>query len=133
MVGKWYLSRVLAVLLVVSMLTGCSLWQSMTPEAKGGTVGGATGVVAGALIDGWRGGIIGGVLGVVAGATITHIATKASREAARSQKPVSYSNDGGTHRVEAYPVASRGRCHTVKEKFFENGQMVRETEQEVCD
>ncbi|MFH1033368.1 MAG: hypothetical protein V1806_02585 [Pseudomonadota bacterium] len=127
------MSRALAVLLAASLLAGCSLWRSASPEAKGGTVGGATGAVAGALISGWRGGIIGGVLGVVAGATISHIATRASREAAHNQKPVAYSDDAGTHRVEAYPVASRGRCRTVVQKFYEHGQMVRETQEEVCD
>jgi hypothetical protein len=133
MVRKWYLSRTLAVLLAGSLLAGCSLWQSASPEAKGGTVGGATGAVAGALISGWKGGIIGGVLGVVAGATITHIATRASHEAARHQKPVAYSSEDGAQRVEAYPVASRGKCRTVVQKFYENGQMVRETQEEVCD
>jgi hypothetical protein len=69
----------------------------------------------------------------VAGATITHIATRASREAAQHKKPVAYSSDEGNHRVEAYPVAGKGRCHMVKEKIFENGQLVRETQSEVCD
>ncbi|MBI5523415.1 MAG: hypothetical protein HY910_12365 [Desulfarculus sp.] len=130
---KWYLSRALAAVLVVAMLSGCAWIQSAPPEAKGGAVGGAAGAVTGALINGWKGGVIGGVIGVVAGATITHIATKASREAAQNKKPVSYTSDGGTHRVEAYPVASKGRCHTVKEKYYEGGQMVKETEREVCD
>jgi len=130
---RWYLIRALAAVLALAMLSGCSLWQGASPEAKGGAVGGATGTVAGALLGGWRGGVIGGALGVVAGATIAHIAAQASREAAHNQKPVSYTNEAGTHRVDAFPVASRGRCHTVKEKFFENGQVVKETEREVCD
>jgi hypothetical protein len=133
MIRKWYVSRVLAVVLAGSMLAGCSLWEGASPEVKGGTVGGATGAVAGALIHGWKGGIIGGVLGVVAGATITHIATQASREAAHHKKPVAYNSEDGTQRVEAYPVASRGKCRTVVQKFYENGQMVRENQEEVCD
>lgn len=129
---KRLLYRAMVAVLIVAMVSGCSWIQSAPPEAKGGAVGGAAGAVTGALINGWKGGVIGGVIGVVAGATITHIATKASREAAHSQKPVSYTSDGG-HRVEAYPVASKGRCHTVKEKYYEGGQMVKEVEREVCD
>ncbi len=131
--SKYYLLRALAAVIIVAMVSGCSWIESAPPEAKGGAVGGATGAVAGALINGWKGGVIGGVIGVVAGATIAHIANQASREAAHNRKPVAYTSEGGAHRVEAYPVASRGRCHTVKEKYYENGQMVKETQREVCD
>lgn len=130
---KRYLARMTALLLVAAMLTGCSLWDSSRPEVKGGAVGGATGAVAGALLEGWRGGIIGAAIGAVAGATITHIATQASREAAHSHKPVAYTNDAGTRRVEATPVASRGQCQTVVEKHYDNGQLVKEVQREVCD
>ncbi|CAO0822728.1 hypothetical protein DFAR_3270004 [Desulfarculales bacterium] len=81
-----------------------------------------------------REGVIGGVIGMVAGATIAHIVKKASREAVHNRKLVTYTSNGGAHRVEAYPAASRGRSHnTAKEKYFENGQMTRKVEREVCD
>jgi hypothetical protein len=121
----------LAALLVIS--AGCSLYQPTRSEKQGAVIGGATGVVAGALLDSWRGGVIGGVLGVVAGATLAHIMDRSSREAARSQKPVSYTNDTGTQKVETYPVGKSGNCHIVKNKYYENGQLVRETEEKICN
>jgi|GEM_PF-6612672 hypothetical protein len=111
---------------------GCSLYQPSKAELEGGAVGAATGAVAGALLDSWRGGVIGAAIGAVAGATITHIATRASNEAAASKKPVSYSNQAGTQRVEAHPKSSSGNCTTVVEKFYENGQLVRTEERQVC-
>ncbi len=111
---------------------GCAYNPSRS-ELQGGAVGAATGAVAGALLDSWRGGVIGAALGAVAGATITHIATRASNEAAHSQRPVSYTNEAGTQRVEARPVSRRGKCQIVAEKYYEQGQLVKEVQREVCN
>lgn len=135
MPGTWRRNRLVAVVLVLALalpLAGCAYNPSQA-EVQGGAVGAGAGAVAGALISGWKGGVIGAVIGAVAGATITHIATRASREAVHHQKPVAYTDDSGVHRVEAYPVASRGKCHTVVEKFYERGQLTREERREVCD
>ncbi len=132
---KWVANRWLALLLALALalpLAGCAYNPSQA-EVQGGAVGAGAGAVAGALISGWKGGVMGAVIGAMAGATITHIATRASREAATHQKPVAYTDDSGTRRVEAYPVASAGKCHTVKEKFYENGKLVREESRKVCD
>jgi hypothetical protein len=113
-------------------LGGCAFEQSRG-EVQGGAVGAGVGAVAGALVAGWRGGVIGAALGAVAGATITHIAMRASREAAYEQRPVAYTDDSGVHRVEAIPVAAQGNCRTVVERFYEHDKLVRETRGEVCD
>ena len=123
----------LVVLLCLALVGGsCSLYQPSKAELQGGAVGAATGAVAGALLDSWRGGVIGAAIGAVAGATIAHIATRASNEAAANKKPVSYSNQSGTQRVEAHPKASSGNCTTVVEKFYDNGQLTRTEERQVC-
>lgn len=113
--------------------TGCSLYQPSRTESQGALVGGATGAVAGALLDSWRGGVIGGVIGVVAGATLGHIMDQAARESARHNKPVSYTSQSGHQRVDVQPVGRSGDCQIIKEKFYENGQLVRETERKVCN
>ncbi|MEW5914473.1 MAG: YMGG-like glycine zipper-containing protein [Thermodesulfobacteriota bacterium] len=111
---------------------GCGM-QSSTYEGAG--VGGAAGAVAGALLDSnaWRGGVIGGALGALAGGAITYIATHASRQAAQANRPVAYTKNDGTERVTAIPVATRGNCKVVKERYYKNGQMYKEVEREVCD
>ncbi|MCA1905938.1 MAG: glycine zipper 2TM domain-containing protein [Desulfarculus sp.] len=132
--GRITLPRFGFVVLLCLALTGagCSLYQPSKAELQGGAVGAATGAVAGALLDSWRGGVIGAAIGAVAGATITHIATRASNEAAAHKKPVSYSNQSGSQRVEAHPVSTSGNCTKVVEKFYENGQLVRTEERQVC-
>ena len=101
---------------------------------QGGAVGAAVGATAGALLDEdnrWRGGVIGGALGAVLGGALGEISNRAAHQAAYNQRPVVYTNQSGTRRVEAYPTRRRGNCHVVKEKFYEHGQLVRETEREV--
>jgi len=103
---------------------------------QGGAVGAAVGATAGALLDDdnrWRGGVIGGALGAVLGGAMGEISNRAAQQAAYQQQPVVYTNQTGNQRVEAYPTQRRGNCHIVKEKFFEHGQLVRETEREVCN
>ena len=113
--------------------TGCSLYQPSRSESEGALVGGATGAVAGALLDSWRGGVIGGVIGVVAGATLGHIMDRAARESAQHNKPVTYTSQNGAQRVQTQPVGRTGDCQIIKEKYYENGQLVRETERRVCN
>jgi uncharacterized membrane protein len=103
---------------------------------KGGAVGAAVGGAAGALLDEdnrWRGGVIGGALGAVLGGAMGEISNSAAQQAAYQRQPVAYTNQAGTQRVEAYPYQRRGNCHIVKEKFYEHGNLVRETEREVCN
>lgn len=135
---RWLLAnKMLAVVLALALAlplawSGCA-YEPSRGEVQGGAVGAGVGAVAGALIAGWRGGVIGAALGAVAGASITHIATRASREAAHHQKPVAYTDDSGVHRVEAVPVATRGNCRTVVERYYERDKLVKETRNEICD
>jgi uncharacterized membrane protein len=129
---------VLALLTAVAMaVTGCATTQVPSRTAyESGAVGAGVGAVAGALLDddnSWRGGVIGAGLGALLGGAVGEISNRAARQAAYSQQPVVYTNAPGTRRVVADSVGRRGNCHIVKEKFYEHGQLVRETQREVCD
>ncbi len=119
------------------LLAGCYAPYGPSPAGyQGAAVGGGVGATAGALLDSnnrWRGGVIGGALGAVLGGTLTEISSQAARQAARQQQPVRYHNLSGTQQVVAQPVYQRGNCHIVREKYYQNGQLVRVTEREVCD
>ena len=82
----------------------------------------------------WRGAVIGGVLGAALGATVTEISTRAAREAAQTGRPVTYQSNDGWQKVEAAPVAynARTKCHKVREKIWQDGQLVKDTVKEVC-
>lgn len=123
-------------LLTSLLAAGCANVQGPSQAGyQGGAVGAGVGAVAGALIDDdnrWRGGVIGGTLGALMGGAVGEISNRAAQEAAYRNQPVAYSNQSGSQRVEATPYATRGNCKLVKERFYEHGRVVRETEREVC-
>lgn len=123
-------------LLAGSLAAGCANVQGPSQAGyQGGAVGAGVGAAAGALIDDdnrWRGGVIGGTLGALMGGAVGEISNRAAQEAAYRNQPVVYTNQSGTQRVEAAPYAARGNCRLVKERFYEHGRVVRETEREVC-
>lgn len=125
----------IAMLALASLLAGCYGGPSQAGY-QGAAVGGGVGATAGALLDDnnrWRGGVIGGALGAVLGGAITEISSQAARQAAQQQQPVMYRNQSGTQSVVAQPISRRGNCYIVREKHYQNGQLVRVTEREVCD
>lgn len=127
------LVSLLAVLSLLAGLAGCAA-SPTTQQAA--TVGAATGATAGALIDSenrWRGGVIGGALGAVFSAGLAEISQRASHQAAQTQKPVAYTNQAGTRRVEAIPAGRRGNCHWITERYYKNGQLVKQVDRQVCD
>lgn len=122
----------------LALLSACATgpYGSSPYPYQGATAGGVIGAAAGALIDKhnrWRGALIGGALGAALGGTVTEIARRASYEAARSGRPVSYESEDGWQRVEAEPLPSRGGCRTVRERIWQGGKIVQEQERELCD
>jgi hypothetical protein len=116
------------------LLTACA-----TPEQRQGAgVGGALGAIAGALIDRdnrWRGAVVGGTIGAALGGTVTEISARASREAAKSGKPVAYESADGWQRVEASPVSYNAvtKCHKVRERVWQDDKLVKDEVREVCE
>ncbi len=120
------LSAVLALSVV-----GCASRAGYQGAAVGAGVGGA----AGALLDRhnrWRGGVIGGTLGAILGGSLGEISNRAAYESAQTNRPVAYTNQNGSQRVVAQPMYTRGNCRLVREKHYENGELIRTTEREIC-
>lgn len=136
--------RIVSLGALVAFVTGSLASCAVAPDPvvttprtyQGAGAGAAVGAGAGALIDQnnrWRGAVIGAALGAVLGGTLTEISTRASREAAQQNRPVTYQSTDGWQRVEAYPQgpAATG-CRQVQERVYQNGQLVREQLREVC-
>lgn len=135
--NRTVISSLVMVVLLAAFLAavGCGGRGPSRGAYEGAGVGAAVGGVAGALIDDdnhWRGGVIGGALGAALGGALGEISNRAAREATTYQKPVYYQNNAG-QRVEAYPEGNRGNCHVVKEKYYDQGQLVKVVERTVCD
>ena len=129
---------VMAMLALVVSFSGCATApQSPSKQAyQTGAVGAGVGAAAGALLDKknhWRGGVIGAGLGADLGGAVGEINNRAIQEAAYRQQPVVYTNSEGTQRVEAIPSGPKGNCKLVTERYYENGQLIREVEREVCN
>lgn len=107
-------------------LTACAPYQY-----QGGMTGGMMGGIAGALLDPrnpWRGGVVGATLGAVAGTTIAEISVQGAREAAYADRPVEYRTEDRRGYYYAEPVGydAHSHCRKVRERIYEDGQLVRE-------
>lgn len=103
-------------------------------------VGAAVGAGAGALIGQAIGGnaqgtLIGLAAGTIIGALVGNAAdqhSQAARDAAVYGKPVLYYDEHG-RAVEAVPEGSSApNCREVRKRVWENGNLVKETVEEVC-
>lgn len=115
-----------------ALLAGCTAYH-----AQGAGAAGALGGIAGALLDKknpWRGGVIGAVLGGIAGAAITDVSMRASQEAARTGKAVSYQSEDGGKWVRAEPVAynAKTKCTKVHLTQSDNGKIISDEIKEEC-
>lgn len=121
------------------LVSSCaSLYPTSQRTYEGAAVGSGLGAVAGLLLDRdnrWRGAVIGGLLGAAIGGTVTEVSNRAAREAAAEGRPVVYQSNDGFQRVEAAPVAYNERtdCHKVRERVWQDDELVRDEVREVCD
>lgn len=130
------MKKIVSVVLTLSLL--CIVFGCTQYHAQGAGAGALIGGVAGALLDSknpWRGGVIGATLGGVAGATLTDISMRASQEAAASGKPVEYrTEDGrGVYRADPVDYDSYTKCHKVRERVWEDDQLIKDHVREVCE
>lgn len=129
--------RVILLLIAFALLysvTSCTAFR----EQKSPPADAAPAPKPGAGLDGkyqWRGGVIGTVPGSVAGTTVKEISTIGSREAAQSNKPVEYITMDGRGVYKAYPLDydDRTKCHKVQDKVWEDGKLINDQIQEVCE
>jgi hypothetical protein len=130
------MKKCVSLIMVIAML---ALTASCTPyHAQSAGIGGATGGIAGAMLDRknpWRGGVIGAAIGALVGATIADVSLQASQEAAAARRPVEYrTTDGrGVYRADPVDYDSGTRCHKVQERVWEDGRLIKDEVREVCE
>ncbi len=105
---------------------------------QGTGIGAGLGAIVGALADHrnpWRGAAIGAAVGGTVGYTVTDVSVRGAQEAAVYGRPVEYRSEDGRGRYYAEPLDydARTHCRKVKEKVWDNGQLVREQTREICE
>ena len=135
-----FISTVLIVTLALGSMffSSCAAGGPSPSTTEGAALGAAVGSVAGLLIDDdnrWRGALIGGLLGGALGGGVTEISQRASREAAYEGRPVAYQSNDGFQRVESSPLGydEQTRCHKVRERIWQEGDLVKDEVKEVCE
>jgi hypothetical protein len=132
---KRYTSYLVGAACTASLLTGgCATQQ----QATGGTIGGAYGGIAGAILDAknpWRGGVIGAALGALAGATIADVSAQGAQQAASSGRPVEYRTEDRRAHYHAEPEGydDTKNCRKVRENVYVEGRLVKRKTVLYCD
>ena len=132
-------SKVLSLILIFGIfflgLFGCTNIDIDQKTKEGATVGAIAGGVLGTLLDKnnrWRGAVLGAAIGAVIGGTASYIMDRASKEAARTKKPVVYESEDKVQKVYAKPLAPEGNCEWVTVQYYEYGKLVKEEKKKVC-
>ncbi len=126
---------IITMVLLLFATTGC-ITTSKTYEGAG--IGGAIGAASGALLNkknSWKGAVIGGTLGALAGGALVEISSRASSEAARNNRPVTYRTNNG-YVVQSTPITKPSQnteCKKVQERVWKNGELVKEEIKEICE
>ena len=105
---------------------------------KGAAVGAGIGALLGQAIGRdseatWLGAGIGTLVGAIAGNAVDQ-EHQAARDAARTNKRVVYVDRGG-RAIEAIPAQNdqQTNCRKVTKRQWDNGQMISETVEEICE
>jgi hypothetical protein len=83
----------------------------------------------------WRGMVLGGPFQAPVTGRLLEISRRAGQETISRQMPVVYLSLDGRQRLEAVWLG-KGKddpCHLVRERLFQDGQMVREEVKKVCN
>lgn len=130
--------RILPLILLSSLiLDSCAYWERQSTTTKTGSVGAATGGLAGILIDShnpWRGGVIGAALGAVSGVILGDIINHSAQEAAQHNASVKYSRtteNGTNEEVVATPQGTKDDYKLVSIKYVQDGKVMGEEMQRV--
>jgi hypothetical protein len=123
--------------LAVGMLAACASEPVVTPPRTAQGVG-RRALVGGAVVvdkdDRWRGAAPGAALGAIVDGNLTEMASRAAREAIASNRPMAYQSTDGWQRIEAMPrgASQIAGCRQVRERVYQDHQLVREQIREVC-
>lgn len=83
----------------------------------------------------WRGMVLGGPFQAPVTGKILEISRRAGQETINRQMPIVYLSLDGRQRLEAVWLG-KGKddpCHLVRERLFQDGQMVREEVKKICN
>jgi hypothetical protein len=132
----------ISLMLTLSVLLASCAYYPYGPNGYYNTqVGAAVGAGTGALIGQAIGGntestLIGLAAGTILGALVGNAVDQdyqAARDAAQYNKPVIYYDKNG-RAVEAIPEGtSNPNCRKITKRVWENGQLIKETVEEICD
>lgn len=135
--------RVLSLFLIGAMFlfSACAnVPQDRYNTQKGAAVGAGLGALLGQAIGhDTEGTLLGAGIGTVVGAIVGNAVDQeyaATREAARTNKPVVYVDERGGA-VEAIPgpevTRQNTHCRKVTKRIWDNGTLVSETVEEICE
>jgi hypothetical protein len=133
---RYYL--VILMLALPLILVSCAYYPYGRYNTQAGAVIGAgTGALIGQAIGGnTESTLIGLAAGTILGALVGNAVDQdyqAARDAAQYNKPVIYYDRNG-RAVEAVPAASTDpNCRNITKRIWENGELVKETVEEVCE
>jgi hypothetical protein len=132
---------VMLTLALAVLLASCAYYPYGPYGRYNTQVGAAVGAGTGALIGQAIGGntestLIGLAAGTIIGALVGNAVDQdyqAARDAAQYNKPVIYYDRNG-RAVEAVPEANTDpNCRKITKRIWENGEMVKETVEEICE
>lgn len=130
---------VLIIPLLLALLASCAHYPpDRYNTQKGALIGAGAGALLGQAIGrNTAGTLIGLAAGTILGGLVGNAVDQdyqAARDAARCDKPVVYYDEKGAA-VEAIPKPVRGKpnCRTVTKSVWQDGKLVSETVEEVCE
>jgi uncharacterized protein YcfJ len=128
----------LVVITSASVIYSCAVPEDRYNTQKGAVIGAGLGALAGQAIghntrSTLLGTGLGMLIGTVAGNAVDQ-SHQAGREAAATNKRVVYYDNRGSS-LEAVPgrYDHQRRCRTITKRVWENGRMIRETVEEICE
>ena len=132
-------SIVMISLILVTVIAACaSVPKDRYNTQKGAAIGAGAGALIGQAIGrNTEGTLIGLAAGTILGSLVGNAVDQeyeVAREAAYYDKRVVYYDEGGSA-VEAIPmgVNQQTNCHKVTKRTWKDGELIRETIEEVCE
>ena len=134
--------KVICILCVIPMVAllacACPQGQERYNTQRGAAIGAGVGAIAGQAIGrNTEGTLLGAGIGTLLGAIVGNAVDQsyqASREAAMTNKRVVYyDNQGGAIEAIPGPTDQHTKCRKVTNRVWENGKLVSEKVEEVCE
>lgn len=128
----------LAFLALMVAVLSCAAPQGRYNTQRGATIGAGVGAIAGQAIgrdteSTLLGAGIGTLLGAIVGNAVDQSHQAAQEAAMTNKRVVYYDNKGGAVEAIPGPIDQHTKCRKVTNRVWENGQLVSEKVEEVCE